>query len=232
MLKASKSTTRRSARPLVAALAVLALTGCGHNTDPSSEETPTATTASPLDYDGTTPSAPTSTPYISPSASLPPATSVPSEPAGTPGKAGTPRGLPVGALHPDRTNPTAVAAAFAILLMTYDTRLDNQPADAGRRAATLAAPKLASELRQPPPGGDNGIAWTELEQHDGYTTATASDATEAGAPPDQANQASRAVRISSAPTGDSWTGQPDVRIVYLTLARQSASWVVQSYDVQ
>jgi hypothetical protein len=217
---------------LLPAAALLMLAGCGTN-DPSTEASSTPSpSASPLDYDGPTPSAPTSTPYITPSASLPPATAVPSEPPGTPGKAGTPRGLPATALRPDRTDPTAVAAAFSILLMTYDTRLDNQPADAGRRAATLASAKLANELRQPPPGGGNGVAWTELQQHDGYTKATASDATEAGAPVDRADQATRAVRISSTPIGEGWTGQPDVRIVYLRLTHGGGTWVVQSYDVQ
>jgi hypothetical protein len=228
----TKPATLRAALPAAAAtLALLALTSCGTN-EPSAEATPTPTTASPLDFDGPTPSAPTSTPYISPPSSLPPATALPSEQPGTPGRAGTPRGLTPDAAKPDRSDPTSVAAAFALLLTTYDVRIDNQPADAGRRAAVLATPALAAELRQPPPGGNPGVTWTELADHDGYTRCTAADATEAGAPADSASQATRAIRVSCASVGTNWNGDAQVQVIFVSLSRTNNQWAAGSYSVQ
>lgn len=228
----NNTTRRRALLAATSALLLLTATACGTGS-PSSETTPTTTESSPLDYDGpTTPPAPTATPFMTPTAPLPPATARPNEQPGTPGRSGMPRGLAPAAATPDRGDPTAVAAAFSLMLTTYDARIDNQPADAGRRAAVLATPTLAAELRQPPPGGNPGISWTELADHDGYTRCTATDATEAGAPADSASQATRAIRVSCAAAGNNWNGDAQVQIIFVSLSKLNRQWVVGSYSVQ
>jgi hypothetical protein len=225
----------RTAAATLAAVLLTTTTACGHG-DPNSEATPQPTTSSsiPLDYnDAVTPTPPAETPYITPSNPLPPATALPADTTGTPGRSGTPRGLSPAAIAPDRSNPTAVAAAFALTITTYDTRLDNQPADAGRRASILAVPALAAELRQPPPGGNSGDTWNALKSHNGYTQCTATDATEAGAPTDTATQASRAIQTSCRSTGNNnWSSDNPTQVIFLTLTKANNRWSIATYDVQ
>ncbi len=221
----------RAIAATLTAVLLAATAACGRSNPGSEPNEPPPTSSSPLDYDGSvTPPAPSQTPYITPSIPLPPATARPTNNPGTPGRAGTPRGLNPAATKPDRSDPNAVAAAFSLTLTTYDTRLDNQPADAGRRAATLAVPTLAAELRQPPPGGNPGAAWRALQSHNGYTQCTATDA---GAPTDTPTQASRAIQTTCRSTGDNnWSADNPNQVIYLTLTKSKGRWSIASYDVQ
>ncbi|MFI5736182.1 hypothetical protein ACIA49_39070 [Kribbella sp. NPDC051587] len=230
----TNSPRRRAIAATLTAVLLATTAACGRSNPDSEPTEPPPTTSSPLDYNGSvTPPAPSQTPYITPSIPLPPATGRPTDRPGTPGRTGTPRGLSPAAANPDRSDPNAVAAAFSLTLTSYDTRLDNQPADAGRRAATFAIPALATELRQPPPGGNPGAAWRELKSHNGYTQCTATDATEAGAPTDTPTQASRAIQTTCRSTGDNnWSADNPTQVLYLTLSKVNKQWFIASYDVQ
>ena len=232
----SSRTTLRLVTGAACAAALIVSSGCSENSG-HAQDTPTTAASTPLDYDaGNTPPPPASTPYM-PQATrttAPLPTVVPSLPPATPGRPGTPRGLPRTALHVDRADALSVALGFAALLTAHDTRIDNRPADAGRRAARLATPALARQLLGPPPAGSPGADWLELQRHHGYTKVAAGDATESGAPADTATDADRAISIRSTPVGPGWTGAvSDLTVfIHLTRGRAGASWSVTGYSVQ
>ncbi|MDQ2851585.1 MAG: hypothetical protein M3Y49_12795, partial [Actinomycetota bacterium] len=80
------------------------------------------------------------------------------------GKPGAPRGGVVAGVN--TADPSAVAVAAAQTTYRWDTRIDQGPIDAERRASTWLAPQLVAQL-QPATAGA-GAAWNTLAAHQGW----------------------------------------------------------------
>ncbi|TCC33892.1 hypothetical protein E0H75_42300 [Kribbella capetownensis] len=204
-------------RIVVASAAVVLLAaGCGGN-DAGRQPEPPPTGAQP------TPGTPgTSSTPITPQP-IPPGNAT-KTPAG---------GLP----RPSQVNgfdASTVAAVVAAVTYRYDTAIDNSPSDAQRRAKPWLAPALAAQL-DGGPAAPAGAEWATWVQHRAYTTSTAVDATEDGAPADTATRADRTIAVTMQPVGrDRWRGTPQRYALYITLTRASAKapWQISQLQVQ
>lgn len=222
-------------RTLIATLAATALAGACSRAG----ETTTPPSAPPASQEPFTPPAsgdwqtgppesgvPTQGPI--PSATVePPASTLP------PGKAGVPRGQNTPDKRVKRRNADAVARAFAERLVTVDTRLDNRPNDASRRAAVFATPKLAKSLTRGAPIGGVGQDFLILQQHNGWTTVTSTLGGLGQPPPDTTTTAIRAVTTTTIGTNDSgWKGEPQTLTWGLELTRtnKKADWHVSTFQ--
>lgn len=137
-------------------LPLFALAACSTDQAP---QTPLPTTAP------TTPPGSTATAMPTPPAQPDLGTWTP-EPAPS-GAAGDPRGLDLDPDDVDLHDPVQVAAAFAVTMLTPDTRIDRSPADLSRRAARWASDEYAEQLRADRPAG-GGAEWVALGERQGY----------------------------------------------------------------
>lgn len=173
-------------------------------------------TADPL-LSSPMPSPATSSPFTWPKAS---------PPAVTPGL--KPRGA-LNAAKLDRSDPQAVARAFAVLSYAIDARTDTTPEAGGRRAAALATADLAATLRTAPKTrGD--LTWQKLVARGGYTTVQTHKNVDDGRPAGSATQqsASLVLTITAKPMNTKRS-----LVVYLALTRPSPSdpWAVNQMKV-
>jgi len=177
------------------------------------------------------------TPSAGPTATW--STPAPASPQPTPTSSQTdagPRG-PVrgGAPDPagvDRSSPDSVGAAFVQLAWTSDTRVDASPAQATRRAAALAVPELAAELRQADgrrPSGD----WTTWTTRKAWTQVTLTPNLDTGRPTDTATRAVRGWQARVVPRANSWTGSTQTFVVFVVLTRPTSAdgWSVADLEV-
>lgn len=215
-IPAACSTRRRRLAVAAAVVAASTVTGCASSpvgvttTVPSTATTqgPAATSSTPAGT-GATPSS--------------------SDPTGA-----TP-GAPVrgGAPDPDgvdRSSPDSVGEAFVQLAWTSDTRADRSPTDATARAAALATPELAADLRQDGgrrPSGD----WTTWTTRKAWTQVTLTPNLDAGRPTDTATRAVRGWQARVVPRADGWTGTPQTFVVFVSLTRDSDRWSVSDLEV-
>lgn len=212
-------TTRTTATMTVIAAAVLLAAGCSGN---NATEQPTT---------GITPTGSQTTAPGTPGESTTPITPQPIPP-GNPTKApagGLPRPSQVNGL-----NASAVAATVAAVTYRHDTAIDNSPSDAQRRAKPWLTATLAAQLDGGPVAAP-GAEWNTWVQHRAYTTSTAVDATEDGAPEDTATRADRTIAVTVQPVGrDRWRGAPQQYALFITLTRSSAKapWQVSQLQVQ
>jgi len=136
----------------------------------------------------------------------------------------------------DRDNADAVAEAFVVRLLLVDTRLDRRPNDAARRAVAYATPRLRSALLSGEPVGAPGVDWTELVEHQGWSTVGSQLGGIGEDPPTTATSATRAVTPLLTDHGNGgWTNHPDppgTYIVVLNRARKGKVWAVSSYTIQ
>lgn len=209
---------------LAAAAAVLLAAGCSSN---DTAQQPPSSSAS-------------STPTRSPAATgTPGAPTIPATPV-TPQQipTGDPAKTPAGGLpRPSQVNSlnaSAVAAAVAAVTYRYDTAIDNSPSDAQRRATPWMTPAYAAQLAGGPVSAP-GAEWNSWVKHRAYTTSTAVDATEDGAPPDTPTRADRTIAVTVTPLGrDRWRGTPQQHALFITLTRAAAAapWQVSQLQVQ
>jgi hypothetical protein len=210
----------RATAPLTAIAAVVLLAaGCSGNT---AAQKPTT---------GASPTGPQGTAGGTPGASTTPITPQPIPP-------GNPTKTPAGGLprpsQVDSLNPTAVAVTVAAVTYRYDTTIDNSPSDAQRRAEPWLAAALAAQLEGGPAAAP-GAEWNTWVQHRAYTTSTAVDATEDGAPEDTATRADRTIAVTVQPVGrDRWRGVPQQYALFVTLTRTGVKspWQVSQLQVQ
>jgi hypothetical protein len=208
-----------NARVVAAAAAVLLAAGCSGN---NAAQQPT-TGVSPTGLQGTASG--------TPGASTTPVTPQPIPP-------GNPTKEPAGGLpKPSQVNglsATAVAVTVAAVTYRYDTAIDNSPSDAQRRAKPWLSAALAAQLEGGPVAAP-GAEWNTWVQHRAYTTSTALDATEDGAPADTTTRADRTIAVTVQPIGrDRWRGTPQQYALFITLNRPGAksSWQVSQLQVQ
>ncbi|MFG1626262.1 hypothetical protein [Kribbella sp. NPDC049227] len=170
------------------AVALVLLTGgCGGNESQHTDPTPTAAQSTG------TPGTPSTTPVT-------PEPIPPGNPTETPAD-GLPRPSQVNGL-----DASVVAATVAAITYRYDTAIDHSPSDAQRRAKPWLTAELA-RLLELGPAAAPGAEWSSWAQHHAYTTSTAADATEDGAPPDSATRADRTIAVTMHPIGrDHWRG--------------------------
>ncbi|WP_406054494.1 hypothetical protein [Kribbella sp. NBC_00889] len=198
-----------STRAVAAAAAVVLLAaGCGGNEGQHSEPPPTASQSVGTPGASTTPITPQPIP--------------PGNPTKTPA-GGLPRPSQVNSL-----NPSVVAATVAAITYRYDTAIDNSPSDAQRRAKPWLTSEFARLLELGPVAAP-GAEWNTWIQHRAYTTSTAVDATEDGAPPDTTTRADRTIAVTVHPVGrDRWHGASQQYALFIELTRDSVigSWKV------
>ncbi|MFG1913068.1 hypothetical protein [Kribbella sp. NPDC048928] len=211
-------------RTVLAALGfvVLAATGCSN--DGTANQQPSEPAASP----------PAATVTGTPGPPSVPATPVTPDPIPT----GNPTKTPAGGLprpaQVNSLNASAVAATVAAVTYRYDTAIDNSPSDAQRRATPWLTPAYAAQLTGGPAAAP-GAEWNTWAQHRAYTTSTAVDATEDGAPPDTTTRADRSIAVTVTPIGrDRWHGTPQQYVLFITLTRDGAAapWRVSQLQVQ
>jgi hypothetical protein len=199
--------------------AVLLITGTGCNSDSS----PTSSSSQTPSAGGT------------PGATLTgQATTTPVAPQPIP--TGDPTKVPAGGLPKQVDGKNATAVAIAVIAVTYrhDTAIDNSRSDAQRRAVRWLDPALAAQLAGGPAAAP-GAEWNTWTKHRAYTTATAINATEYGAPADTATRADRTIAVTVQPIGrDRWRGPAAQYAVFVTLTRASAAvaWKVSQLQVQ
>jgi hypothetical protein len=209
-------------RPLAAAAIIgavlLAATACNNGgSDPTGSDQPTT----PPVTGRTTPGGTTTTP-------------VTPEPIPTGNPTKTPAG---GVPRPAQVNSrdaTAVAVTVATVTYRHDTAIDNSPSDAQRRARPWLAAALAAQLDGGPVAAP-GAEWNSWAKHRAYTTSTARNATESGAPEDTPTRADRTIAVTMQPVGrDRWRGGPQQYALFVTLTRISAKapWQVSQMQVQ
>jgi hypothetical protein len=215
------TTTNRAARAALAAAAVaalsLALAACG--TSPPSPEDP----ANP----GSSPAAVSSTP---PATTPTPSTPAEAYPTGTPG---TPRGS--SPAHVDQHDPDAVARAALTVMYASDTRIDTSPHDAIVRAARYMTTKYAAELKAAQPHAAPGAQWQQWTDHHAYTTATITEANDAGRPADTPTTAYRQYTVSAVAHGDAgYTDTQQVGTAFVELTRAAAAdpWRVATVQIR
>ncbi len=145
------------------------------------------------------------------------------------GKPGAPRGGVVAGVN--TADPSAVAVAAAQTTYRWDTRIDQAPIDAERRASTWLAPQLVAQL-QPATAGA-GAAWNTLAAHQGWSSTTAV-VDSAPRPPDTATTADRQVNVTQTFHGSGgWTAPAQTHAVLeqLTRAGGSGPWRVSVLKV-
>lgn len=149
------------------------------------------------------------------------------------GAEGQPRGLTVDPKAVDPHDVTQVARAFALTMLTPDSRLDITPSDVSRRAAQWAEPTYAERLSAPR-ASSGGAEWIALHADDGYWSAelTNTAAMENGdfdpAPSDlNAEQAFMATRTPHSIDGAQ--EETFAVVVYLTRTSPEAPWAVYEF---
>lgn len=220
----------------------LALTACAASpgSEDSSQPPPSGTTTVPttsspdIIYDGDEGPPGSLTPEPSYTPQAPPgSTSAPTHfpsPTLSAGKAGRARGERDPASI-NRSDPDAVAAAFAAALVAVDTDLDQRPNDAGARAARYATDSLADEMTESAPIANPGAVWTELVNRNGWTTVQTAEGGLGQGPPDTKSQAWRAITTTATPTNDSgWTGERTTTTWIIELHHRRGQWSVASYE--
>jgi hypothetical protein len=126
---------------------------------------------------------------------------------------------------------TAVGAAVARAVWTFDTTVDSGPTDAEIRASALFIPALRgllTTLSPAPPGAEWGL-WAS---HRAKTTATAVLQHDAGAPADTPTIALRSFAVTVQPLGvDGWAGPSELEVEFITLARPAPGdpWLVARF---
>lgn len=200
----STSSGNGSPRPSSGSTAVAELTSSAYAPSPAAH-----TPGQPMDGD-------------SPAASAPPA-----------GESGTPRGLPAKPKI-DRDAADSVAAVFVRRLASYDTRIDNSVQDAARRAAGLATPSLAKELREDGGAVEPDAGWAVLDEHDGYTSVKTRLGGAGAQPKDSRTRAGRVVTAYVQRHGDrGWKPDPDPpQTILIILGRPGPKepWSVTSLE--
>jgi hypothetical protein len=160
-------------------------------------------------------------------------TTDPRTPITTPGKSGTPRGLKLNTAKVDRTDADAVAVAFATLCGTYDTKIDNSPNDAGRRASMFATAQLATQMRRNAGVTGPDAAWATMAAHHAYTTVHAQQGGMGEGPQDTTTQAVRGVTIVLQQHGDhGWQpapNNPETLLIWLHRSGKGEPWSVSEY---
>lgn len=151
---------------------------------------------------------------------------------------GNPTKTPAGGLpRPSQVNSldaSTVAATVAAVTYRYDTAIDTSPSDAQRRTKPWLTPEFA-RLLELGPAAAPGAEWNTWTQHRAYTTSTAVNATEDGAPPDTTTRADRTIAVTMHPVGrDQWRGPAQQYALFIMLTRDSAktAWKVSQVQVQ
>ena len=111
------------------------------------------------------------------------------------------------------------------------TRTDLSALDATQRAAICFTPDLSADATSVPARGN--AAWTELRDHDAYTTVAAELANQYGQPVNTDTRALAQVSYTVTSTGaDGWTAttdHPTVLRVRLTRATTADPWKVSGF---
>lgn len=214
---------------VIVATTAITMAGCSERTNQSVPSArPSAVMRSPTSPTSTTTPGPTApaTTDRTPSESDGPAPT-PAEP----GRSGTPRGLTVKIARLHRPDGNAVASAFGTLLGTYDAKIDNSVSDAARRAAALATPGLAAQLRKQRSGPSTN--WNQLVQHHAYTTVTVRLGGGGPTPADKITSGVRMVTINVQPHGtNGWRAPPEDQtlLVFLTRSGKNKPWAVSKFS--
>lgn len=206
-----KHTSRQLVRLLGVLLAAATVSSCGSQHEQSAPTPAAATTQSP---------APTT---VGPGdfQTIPPVTT-PTRP---------PRGA-VGGQAVDLRSPDSVGKGFVALAWTSDTVVDRTPADAARRAAKLATPTLAQQLRAAVSAAAPGAQWQTWTAHHAYTRVQLLPNHDNGQPADTTTTAVRSWQVQVTPVGDNgWTGSPQTLVVYLALTKSAGQWAVSDLRV-
>jgi len=154
---------------------------------------------------------------------------VPSSPGSTTSSESSPRGLSVDVGSVKTTDADAVAAVFGVLLGSYDCRSDRSIRDAAVRAAVLATPQLAKQLRSEEGPKGPVVHWSLMASHDGYTTVRTRLGGLGPNPPDQLRTAARALSITVEPHGTAWHAAalaPQPLLVTLHREARGGPWAV------
>lgn len=216
---------------LAGAGAVLVLAAGCTTRAPSQGPSPTPTPTATVVLDAQPGSPDPFTPLAVPSPSTAP-TQVPS-PSLPAGKDGVARGQ-IDPATVDRANPDAVATAFAATLVAVDTKIDNRPNDAAKRAATYATADLSAAMTASAPISNPGAEWTTLQSHQGWTRVnTSAPTTPPGVISDPATETWRTVTTVATPTGtDGWVGSVTKLTWRAKLTRTSPSgpWQVARFE--
>ncbi|MER6733786.1 hypothetical protein [Streptomyces puniciscabiei] len=141
-----------------------------------------------------------------------------SEPPPLPrGASGTPKaGLPT---HVDDHDATAVGKAIAVTTWTFDTKIDNTPADAQRRTTGWLTADYAKTVSTAQPVAAPDASWTAMADHHGYTTVTVRQAHDT-APKDTPTEAYRQFEVTVTPHGrDGWKGPAETWVEWIHLVR-------------
>lgn len=180
------------------------------------------------------PTPPASSTSDSPSPSEPPLPTVDNRtPIQHSGTTGTPRGLRLDLHKLDRANADDVTTAFGQLFGSSDTKIDTSEDDAGRRAAALATPVLAKELRSGTSVVGPDAMWSNLAAHHGYTTVKTRLGGAGPNPPDTTTTGGRVITLYVQRHGDhNWAPAPDApQTLLITLHRTGPKkpWSVSQY---
>ena len=142
--------------------------------------------------------------------------------APSPEQGASPRGV-TGVSGVDRSDPKAVAQAFAQAFYASDFRADASRADALRRAKPLTAGELRQSLTHEV--GRPGATWVELQQAQGWVEVTAQDATEFGQ--EEGNTEQRAVSSWIVTLEYHGIDLPEEEfLLHLTTTRSEGKWWV------
>ncbi len=143
---------------------------------------------------------------------------------------GAPRGLIPDPAGVNRTDASAVAAAFAKTLLSVDSRVDQSPTSAAVRAGAYASADVAAQLAQAPVRS-SGADWASLVAKDGFTVVDAGPAGLGERPSDTADRAVRGVAATVTGLSGSgaklWSRQ---HVLLVGLTRVGSGWVVTSWQ--
>lgn len=212
--------------PLSAAaglLAILLTSSCSGDDQPPSGDTATITTAPATTEPLPATAAPTDVPEMS----------TWTAPAPPTGEQGQPRGLTIDPADVDQSDVTQTAQAFALTMLTPDSRLDLSPADVTRRAAQWAEPTYAEQLSSDRPSS-GGAEWLALHANDGYwsaelTNTAAMDNGDFDPGPNDLNAEQAFIATRTPHDVDGAEEQSFAVVVYLTRTSPDASWQVYEF---
>lgn len=210
--------SRRRARCVVAALALIVLPACSvgvadrsvaaRGSEPGVAWPDEAGGPGPIDVP------PTSAPR--PRSSMPPSVALP-DPAKV-----------------DAADASAVAVAVGVTLKSADAGADQSWHDAALRASAYLTPELVAIMSAGRPRVGAADAWETLAGHDARTTATATVLSpEAGQPADTLAEAYRTVAVTVSARGiDGWQAPPVVVTIHMRLNRATLvePWKVAMFD--
>lgn len=205
---------RRGVSVAAGCVVTMAVAGCGLS-PVAGRPTTGAATSSATATAAHTPGA-TSSPQISGPVASGPAgpTRVPVGPSGSP-RAKIPKPAKV-----DGHNAAAVAHAYTVTAWSWDTRLDESPNDAARRATRWMSKDLAAAFATPLPG-DGGAAWRHLAAVKGYTSVHAVQVADAGSHSGYRAVVPERVTLTRHRRGGKRLGTPDTFLVLVTLVRET-----------